>query len=263
MSTSNQRYSGVHYNRNGTYWQMRWVDNSGKRQTEGAGKIKAKGVTGKRVYSERQVKVMCKQKEAELAKNPAMIDKRDTPTLSQWCAIYESERHMMTTKTVTPITELTEKLTRYFNLNLKIYEINRNDAANWRTWMRTEGGQCSKPLAESTVCKYVRQAKHMFREAVERDLIAFNPFGRLKDNALLPQDTPETPPTNNTALKPIGSGMTWQDAKEKLETHVKAHNGEFSNVNNLAKIIGCSRPTIKKSDTRFHLPQSPPSRIKD
>ena len=42
-----QRYSGVQYSRNGAYWQIWWLDNHGGRHTEGAGKIKGKGVTGK------------------------------------------------------------------------------------------------------------------------------------------------------------------------------------------------------------------------
>jgi predicted secreted protein len=44
-----------------------------------------------------------------------------------------------------------------------------------------------------------------------------------------------------------GNGMAWQKAVKLAEDHVKAHDGAFPSIKRLAKIVGCSRPTIDKA----------------
>lgn len=67
--------------------------------------------------------------------------------------------------------------------------------------------------------------------------------------ALLTSQPPATPtdcPERRQGKPGIISGMKWQDARAKAEAHVREHDGVMPSKKRLAKIVGCSRPTIDK-----------------
>jgi len=56
----------------------------------------------------------------------------------------------------------------------------------------------------------------------------------------------ETEPTAQSTTRP-GDGITWQEAQQAAESHVKAHGGAFPSIKRLAEIVRCSRPTMDKA----------------
>ncbi len=58
----------------------------------------------------------------------------------------------------------------------------------------------------------------------------------------------EKPGANESV--PSQGGMSWGEAQEKAESHVRAHDGVVPSVQRLATIVGCSRPTIDKAIER-------------
>lgn len=57
----------------------------------------------------------------------------------------------------------------------------------------------------------------------------------------------DIPPKQRLSAK-LSNGMSWEDAKEKAERHVKCNN--YPGVNSLAKIVGCAPSTMSKAIKR-------------
>lgn len=69
--------------------------------------------------------------------------------------------------------------------NRSIATITKTDAKLWRAWLLTQGNQRDKEcktLSEETVRRRSGRAKQIFKEAVERELIAESPFEKLPSN---------------------------------------------------------------------------------
>ncbi len=77
-------------------------------------------------------------------------------------------------------------LLKFFGNDLRIDEITRSKASDWRTdlthgYLRPEKN--GEALAETSVCIHVRNSRTIFNYALKDDLIKFNPFDRLRSNA--------------------------------------------------------------------------------
>ena len=71
-----------------------------------------------------------------------------------------------------------EKLRRFFGENVPIDAITADAAMDWRSGLIDEG------LAEATARLHCRNAKVVFGDAVDRELIRRNPFAKLKSGAI-------------------------------------------------------------------------------
>ena len=69
--------------------------------------------------------------------------------------------------------QVRDRLIASFGATRSLKGLSKEDAANWRQELVNEG------LADATVRKYTGYVKHFFSVAVERDLLAASPFGKL------------------------------------------------------------------------------------
>jgi integrase len=76
-------------------------------------------------------------------------------------------------------------LVEFFGANKSLYEINAGDAKDFRRWLtrakdKTNPKAGGQGLGENTARKRCAIAKQMFADALDRELIARNPFGKME-----------------------------------------------------------------------------------
>lgn len=72
-----------------------------------------------------------------------------------------------------------------------------------------------------------------------------------EDGATTPSHQPKGGSRGQPKETPLGrGGISWQDALERAEKHVKDHDGALPSVKKLAEITGCSRRTMDKAISR-------------
>ena len=173
--------STVTLSSNGRYWQAFYYDSIGRR--------KAKSLGPKKKLSRRQAKVMCDRLAAKLCLNPARADARHSPALENFLNRYIDNRTDIKPATKDLYEQTKEYLLMFFEGDVRIDRIPRTMAADWRAAMASGKivlNRKGKKNAEASICIHVRNAKTMFNQAVQEDLIIFNPFDRLKGMAREP-----------------------------------------------------------------------------
>jgi integrase len=173
---------GVQLASNGDYWQACWRDSAGNRRRVSIGP--------KTQYSKRAAQAECNRIAAEHAVQPQRRDLRQAPSLQDWCTRYLEIRTDLTDSTKVLQGKTFEYLRAFFPPMAPIDKISRTAAAEWRAWLakqpaRLAKGETDDPkkkprMSEATVCQHVRTAKVLFRFAVDQDLIAANPFSKLR-----------------------------------------------------------------------------------
>jgi integrase len=103
-----------------------------------------------------------------------LVAKTEASTLAAFIDGYIDSRHDAGPKTIRNFKRSREYLVAHFGADRRLVEINRGQAAQWRQSLANED------YAEATISKAVKHAKHFFRLAVDRELIAENPFAHLK-----------------------------------------------------------------------------------
>ena len=68
----------------------------------------------------------------------------------------------------------------YFSSDIRIDNITRDRASDWRVALVKGGLKRKQRPAEATICLHVRNVKVIFNHAVRDDLLLFNPFDKLK-----------------------------------------------------------------------------------
>ena len=166
---------------NGKYWQALYYDTVGKRR--------AKSLGPKKNLSKRQAKVMCDRLAAELCLNPARAGKSHSPTMERFLDRYIDNRTDIKPATKHLYRQTRDYLLMFFGGGVRIDRISRAMAADWRAAMaigKLVLNRQGKKNKEASVCIHVRNAKTMFNQSVQEDLILFNPFDRLKGMAREP-----------------------------------------------------------------------------
>jgi integrase len=160
-----------------TYWQLRWFSPDGRRYSENIGRIDK--------LSKRQANKLRQEKENELNTHPVRRELSRIPALGEFLATYlESRRGELAPRTH----ELHEQTVRYlkahFGEHRRIDEIKRYHAREFKTALGN--GQLQRinkrrhaPMQPRTVDLHIRNAKTVFNQAVDDDLIEVNPFDRL------------------------------------------------------------------------------------
>ena len=149
---------------NGKYWQAFYYDTIGKRR--------AKSLGPKKKMSKRQAKVKCDRFAAELCLNPFRVDSNHTPNLKQFLQRYLNNRTDLkpSTKGLYGLTK--EYLLEFFGEDVRIGRIIRPMAADWRAAMANGKLAFKGPkMVEASVCIHVRNAKTIFNQAVQENLI--------------------------------------------------------------------------------------------
>jgi integrase len=75
-------------------------------------------------------------------------------------------------------------LIEYFGTNRPLTEITSGDAKDWRRWLALSEKEGGQELADNTVRRRCGIARQFFTDAVERRLIAENPFAKMKGVAV-------------------------------------------------------------------------------
>jgi integrase len=173
---------------NGDYWTAVYKDPA-------TGKRRKKGLGPKSELSKRQARKRCQTLANELSRNPSLAAK--APALGAFIDRYVAGRTDLKKSTRYLYRLAGRYLTSYFSEEVRIDCITRARARDWRTAMRageikllvpTDDGKGTVDrsrgaMAETTVCDTCKYAKAMFRQAVDDDLILFNPFDRLRSTA--------------------------------------------------------------------------------
>jgi hypothetical protein len=152
---------------NGDYWQACWTDSTGK--------LKVKGLGSKTKFSRRQAAVLCRQLQADIVLQPGLRNQTKAPRLRDFLDRYLEHRTDLSPRTKLLHRKTAEYLAGrkledgttkagFFDPSIRISEISRAGAADWRVWLTQQR------MEESTVCQHVRNAKTIFNRALDDDL---------------------------------------------------------------------------------------------
>lgn len=114
---------------------------------------------------------------AKLAK-VELVGSRDAKranTLKAYCQNYVKNRVGLKRRTIINLNQAVGMLSAFFSPNRDICAINRAEARDWHDWMKH-----TKKLATATVAMHVKKARQIFADALDRKLIAENPFKAVK-----------------------------------------------------------------------------------
>ncbi len=101
------------------------------------------------------------------------------PELSLWLNKYIDQRkHELAPSSIERIEQSADRLRHFFGEKIPINTITPDAAKEWRASM------LAIPLSEATVRLHSRNAKGIFNEAVDRELIKRNPFSKLKSASI-------------------------------------------------------------------------------
>lgn len=154
---------------NGDHWQASWVDANGKRRKRGLG--------SKKEVSKRKASALCRRLEADLREG-LDVNARKSLRLADYIERYLTSRTDLSDGAKMLYRVTADDLLRHFGEDKRIAMITRADASDWRRAIAT--GPTGVARSEATICRHVREAKVIFGHAVRDDLLAFNPFDRLK-----------------------------------------------------------------------------------
>jgi integrase len=155
---------GVQLHSNGEYWQAKWRTTTGKRV--------AKSIGSKAKVSKAEALRACREIARDHILEPGSEDAGNAPLLSAWRTAYLKSHSELKEGTVNLKMQTFAKLLDHFG-DIRLDRITRAGAAAFRTWM------LGKELSAATVSRYIRDAKSIFREARDQDLIRLNPFDRV------------------------------------------------------------------------------------
>ena len=105
------------------------------------------------------------------------------PKLAAWLTKYFDQRsNEIAASSVQRLRDTGGRLLKFFGKSMTIDAITADTAADWRASMMEK--VAAGELSEATVRTHCRNAKTIFREAVDRELLEKNPFKRLKSSSL-------------------------------------------------------------------------------
>ena len=96
------------------------------------------------------------------------------------------------------------RLRSHFDVDTPIDTITPNDAKDWRAWL------ISERLADATVRLQCRNAKTIFNEAVEREIIGKNPFRKLMSRAIAAKRGRYVTPDETSTILEVCSDPQWR-----------------------------------------------------
>ncbi len=152
--------------RNGQYFQAAWTDSRGHRKRLSLGRV-----------TKREAVKLLQQLIASHTLVPAGRDLGPSPTLASWLERYlEIRQPELDAATLTIHSRACDLLSQFFVPTIKLEDMTRSGGTDWRAWL---AGQ----LGESTVCKYVRAAKVIFKRAIAEQLSSSSPVEHLVGTA--------------------------------------------------------------------------------
>ncbi len=127
------------------------------------------------------------------------------PTLDAWLKRYIGQREAdLKPSSVRALSRTGVLLREHFGNALPINEITPALAADWRSWVATQG------LAEATVRQHCRNSKSIFNEAVERELIQANAFRKLVSASVAAHRVRYVAPSEADTILDACPNVQWQ-----------------------------------------------------
>lgn len=164
---------------NGAYWRLAYRDAKGI--------IRRVSLGPKSKISKAEANRRCRRIIAKTHANPGATANQQRVRLKGWIDEYLDGANMADS-TVAVYEATRVYLVEFFGAEGIIRQIDRNDAARFAAWLRTQtytrGKRTGIPLTEQTVRKHIRNAKSLFHAAHDRDLIPINPFDREASSVL-------------------------------------------------------------------------------
>ncbi len=145
---------------------------------------------------------------AKLAKAGLVQSRAPVPaalTLDEWLTKYISQREGdLKPASIAELRRTGKLLKAHFGEDTTLDRITRNGAADWRSVLADRG------LAEATIRKHCRNAKTVFSEAAERDLIEKNPFAKLTSSPIAADRGRYVTPDETTVILAACPDVQWR-----------------------------------------------------
>jgi integrase len=158
------------------YWCLRWFGSDGKFHGKNIGRVDE--------LSKRQAEKIRTQKAIELAEHPGRRNASKSCTLSQFLELYlQSRKSEFTSGTYTIYEQTRKYLLGYFGDAIRLDQITRADARLFKSELASgrlktvNKKQCNPRPA--TVEIHIRNCRTIFNQAVDDDVLLYNPFDRL------------------------------------------------------------------------------------
>lgn len=119
---------------------------------------------------------------AERLSRVGLIEPRESAALGDMVDRYIERRTDLKPKSRKILRNAGDRLVDYFGSDRLIRDITVADAQDWRRWMLGQG------LSEATTRTYSRGAKQIFKDAVQRKVLAENPFAALPAGSIANQN---------------------------------------------------------------------------
>jgi len=112
-------------------------------------------------------------------------------TLGEFLACFLTKCDHLKPSTVTQLKLTKNYLLAFFPSDTPLDSITAGHAIDFRRWMKAQGGKAKKSLADNTVRRQCGRAKQVFADAVKRRIITENPFDRMHDVVVKPNEQRE------------------------------------------------------------------------
>src|SRR5262245_38462535 len=141
----------------------------------------------------------------------------EPPALEKWIDAYLDgdtalavDSHPMKPRTRTNFRQVRGWLVDYFGAGKSLAAITAHDAQQWRHWLSRQGKRKRKDgttnkLGKNTVRKHCQRASQIFSAAVDKRLLAENPFGGMRDLAMHVTDDREFEVTAKMARRVLAA----------------------------------------------------------
>ena len=127
------------------------------------------------------------------------------PSLEEWMTkCIEQRKSSLKPGSIERLEQSASRIKKYFGAMLSIDKLTPDSAADWRASMLTEG------LSEATTRLHCRNAKSIFAEAEQRELIRKNPFGRLRSSSIAAQRKRNVTAEEATKILKACPSLDWQ-----------------------------------------------------
>ena len=155
---------GVRLSSNGDYWQAVWRDASGQ--------PRGKSLGPKSALSRRQASLACQRLAADFALNPGRREVSRAPRLGAFVVDFLAARPHLAKGSADAYRLAGDGLGEFAG-DVRLDQLTPALAGRWHTALTAQG------LAAATVAQRCRHARVMLNDAVERGLVARNPFKKL------------------------------------------------------------------------------------
>lgn len=169
---------------NGDYWQARWVLPGGRRVSRSLG--------AKADIPRRAAEVECAKIGREIEKSTAARLGQKAPRLSEFLERYILHKFRLRASSMLIQTLVVSRIKKFWAHNPTIDSITSAEAFQFRDWLSktkfkatTAGKKVeARLLSESSVARHLTVARHVFKLAVDEEIIARNPFKPIKIPAI-------------------------------------------------------------------------------